>query len=43
LVFSAEKPRSRASAPIFLTPSRSVIAGVKKLGWLIRQVAQCDQ
>jgi len=43
LVFSAVNFFSRTSRPIALTPSRSVIAGVYQVGWLMRQVAQCDQ
>ena len=34
---------SFTSRPIALTPSRSVIAGLYQPGWLMRQVAQCDQ
>jgi hypothetical protein len=43
LVFIAVKPFSRTSRPIDLTPSRSVMAGLNQSGWLMRQVAQCDQ
>ncbi len=43
LVFIAVKPFSRTSRPIAFTPSRSVIAGLYQSGWLMRQVAQCDQ
>jgi hypothetical protein len=42
-VFSSPKPFSRTSARIAFTPSRLVIAGLYRVGWFIRQVAQCDQ
>src|SRR6516164_7697034 len=40
LVLSAPKPLTRTSRPIALTPSRSVIAGLYQLGWLMRHVAE---
>jgi hypothetical protein len=43
MVFSAVKFFSLTSRPIALTPSRSVIGGLYQSGWLMRQVAQCDQ